>query len=103
MRHLIANKSKNANQACIRLLLQIQSTTRAGCLYPEPVGIVVSTGFDTTKGSMLKGMLAAPEHPLSFTRDGLMFIAVMLVAGLGFYAWSIVVMYHMGSSVSDSM
>jgi magnesium-transporting ATPase (P-type) len=73
----------------------------SGCRYAQPLAVVVTTGFATFKGDMLRRILHPVRHPLTFMRDALYFIMFMLVLGLAFYAWSIINLVNYNSEVRD--
>lgn len=66
----------------------------------EPVyGLVTSTGFLTTKGSLVRDILYPKEIKFKFYTDGYKFVAIMaVVAVLGFFA-TVPLMISAGTSV----
>lgn len=70
-----------------------------GCRYAHPLAVVVTTGFATCKGDMLRRILHPVTHRLTFMRDALFFILFMLALGFAFYAWSVVNMVNYDSTV----
>lgn len=65
----------------IRRLENAYSTTQGG----EAVGMVVRTGFNTTKGALVRSMLFPKPMGFKFYRDSFRFIGVLAgIAGLGF-------------------
>ena len=65
----------------IRRTETAQSTVKGG----EAVGMVVRTGFNTTKGALVRSMLFPKPMGFKFYRDSFRFIGVLAgIAGLGF-------------------
>lgn len=64
------------------------------------LGIVVRTGFSTTKGALVRSMLFPKPMGFKFYRDSIRFIMVLAgIAGIGFLA-SAVQFVRLGVSVS---
>ena len=82
--------------------VQVQGVMTNGCRYGQPLAVVVTTGFATCKGDMLRRILHPVSHRLSFMRDALFFILFMLALGFAFYAWSIVNLVRYKSEVGGS-
>lgn len=73
----------------------------AGASQPQALGLVVRTGFNTTKGSLVRSMLFPKPMGFKFYRDSMRFILFLAgLAGLGFMA-SAVQFVELG--VSDSL
>lgn len=65
----------------VRRLETAQSTIKGG----EAIGMVVRTGFNTTKGALVRSMLFPKPMGFKFYRDSFRFIGVLAgIAGLGF-------------------
>ena len=65
----------------IRRVEGMHSTVKGG----EAVGMVVRTGFNTTKGALVRSMLFPKPMGFKFYRDSFRFIGVLAgIAGLGF-------------------
>ncbi|GAA6064384.1 hypothetical protein JCM10212_002917 [Sporobolomyces blumeae] len=86
-RHVVFNGTK-----IIRVRKTTPSTTMAGPggHEPEALGMVLRTGFNTTKGALVRSMLFPKPFGFAFYRDSFRFIGVLgLVAVLGFMASSV--------------
>ena len=52
----------------------------------NPIAIVISTGYSTTKGDMVRSILFHKSDRLQFQRDALLFICILFILGfLGFW------------------
>ena len=74
---------------CGTKIIRIRQTTPPGPLggEPEALGMVVRTGFNTTKGALVRSMLFPKPFGFAFYRDSFRFIGVLgIVAVLGFLA-----------------
>ncbi|GAA5912394.1 hypothetical protein JCM5296_001717 [Sporobolomyces johnsonii] len=86
-RHVVFNGTK---------IIRIRKTTPSvasaggGGHEPEAVAMVLRTGFNTTKGALVRSMLFPKPFGFAFYRDSFRFIGVLgLVAVLGFLASSV--------------
>lgn len=61
------------------------------------LAVVVRTRFYSAKGQLLRSILFPREQAAAFISDSLKFIAVMLVACMGLFAWAAVVLSHIGA------
>lgn len=68
----------------------------------EPVfGLVISTGFLTTKGSLVRDILYPREIKFKFYQDGMKFVAIMaLISILGFLS-TLPIMIKNGTSLAN--
>ncbi len=77
---------------CGTKIIRIRQTTPPGPLggEPEALGMVIRTGFNTTKGALVRSMLFPKPFGFAFYRDSFRFIGVLgIVAVLGFLASSV--------------
>ncbi|KAM0753330.1 hypothetical protein T439DRAFT_299617 [Meredithblackwellia eburnea MCA 4105] len=81
-RHVVFNGTK---------IVRVRRTTPAGIGgEPEAIGMVLRTGFDTTKGALVRSMLFPKPFGFAFYRDSFRFIGVLaMVAVSGFLASSL--------------
>lgn len=77
-------------QTCRSLLISgtkvIQSSGMA-------IAVVIATGFNTSRGGLVRSILHPKPHDIKFQKDGALFIAVMVGWALLGFAYSIVTLY----------
>lgn len=67
---------------------------------PPTLALAIRTGFATARGQLVASIM----HPRSdqsntrFSADALKFMLVMLLVGMGLYAWAAVTMSNLGAS-----
>jgi len=65
----------------------------------EPVlGLVISTGFLTTKGSLVRNILYPREIKFKFYRDGMKFVAIMAMISIIGFLGTLPIMIRNGTS-----
>ncbi|KAM0791677.1 hypothetical protein ACM66B_003953 [Microbotryomycetes sp. NB124-2] len=77
---------------CGTKIIRVRKTTPAnlGVAQPEAVAMVLRTGFNTTKGALVRSMLFPKPFGFAFYRDSFRFIGVLgMVAVVGFMASSV--------------
>ncbi|GAA5949133.1 hypothetical protein JCM3765_004021 [Sporobolomyces pararoseus] len=86
-RHVVFNGTKIIR---VRQTTPSAATAGSGLHQPEALGMVLRTGFNTTKGALVRSMLFPKPFGFAFYRDSFRFIGVLgMVAVLGFLASSV--------------
>ncbi|KAI5123953.1 hypothetical protein M0805_006366 [Coniferiporia weirii] len=82
---IISENAKSFLYAGTRVVRIRGSMSADGSIGGPALGLVVRTGFSTTKGSLVRSMLFPKPLGFAFYRDSMRFIAVLAgIAGLGF-------------------
>ncbi|GAA5929875.1 putative acid anhydride hydrolase [Sporobolomyces koalae] len=86
-RHVVFNGTKIIR---VRQTTPTAAAAGPGGHQPEALGMVLRTGFNTTKGALVRSMLFPKPFGFAFYRDSFRFIGVLgMVAVLGFMASSV--------------
>ncbi|GAA6025566.1 hypothetical protein JCM11491_003215 [Sporobolomyces phaffii] len=86
-RHVVFNGTKIIR---VRQTTPSAATAGPGLHQPEALGMVLRTGFNTTKGALVRSMLFPKPFGFAFYRDSFRFIGVLgMVAVCGFLASSV--------------